>query len=560
MAARLRAPSTVEVAVLVSGTTSMGLEILAGRIVAPTFGSSIYTWGSIIGVFLTALSLGYYVGGRRAAHAEVSDLLRILLSAATFVAFLIVFGDGVVRATASLPLPPQYGALVPIAVLFGPPTYLLGFVSPYAAEFSDTERTGEASGNVYALGTMGSIVGAFATTFWLIPHLSVTAIALLFGVLQLAAAVRVAAPTYSRRAVASVGVVALLLAAAVAGSTAGASLKGDVVYQTQTPYQKLAVVDDGGTRTLYLGGYRHSAMDKNAPNDHVYTYTRYFHLPYLLNDSSEPIEDVLFVGGGGFTGPKAFQSRYDVDVDVVEIDPEVVRVAKRYFRLEPGANTSVHVADGRQFLRETDETYDLIVLDAYQRDKVPFQLTTREFFELAHSRLDDAGVLLANTIGAPTGPASQFVRAEYKTLDQVFSQVYAVRTSNRSAVQNVELVATKADEPVSKATLRERADNRAVGVRLDDAVRFLRYDLPTDGVPVLTDDRAPVDRLLDPLVGRRYVVEREDGNATVTDAALEPPGDRAVAAHQASVALPATTAPAGVDLRAGTATFSRGTP
>jgi spermidine synthase len=254
----------------------------------------------------------------------------------------------------------------------------------------------------------------------------------------------------------------------------------------------------------------------------VFTYTRYFHLPFLYADDPEEIDRVLFVGGGGFTGPKRFLEEYDVTVDVAEIDPEVVRVAKEYFRVEESDDLRIHAVGGRRFLDRTNHTYDLIVLDAYKKDKVPFQLTTVEFMRLASRHLDDDGILFANLIAAPSGPASRFYRAEYRTVSQVFGQVYSFPTAGSNFVQNVELVATKSEAPVSRATLLERNARRSIGIDLSAEIRNYRADTPTDDVPVLRDGNAPVDSLLEPAVGERYVVvqtepdDDDDGNETAT--------------------------------------------
>ncbi len=313
----------------------MGLEILAGRMIAPEFGSSIYTWGSIIGVFLTALSLGYYLGGQRAARrASRRRLVGLLVGTAGYVVIVIFAGDLLLRSAEIIPLPARFGSVPAVTLLFGPPTYFLGFISPYAAELSRKDTTGAASGYVYALGTIGSIVGAFGTTFALIPFLGVDAIAFLFGGLVLVTAGWLLAPEFPRRATIRAVIVALLLVGAVVSPSVGVSAEGQVVHQTQTPYQNLEVVDRGDVRTLFLDGQRHSAMDRSDPNRHVFEYTRYFHLPYLFANGTESIDRVLFVGGGGFTGPKQFDRRYNVTVDVVEIDRTVIDVAKRYFGVE----------------------------------------------------------------------------------------------------------------------------------------------------------------------------------------------------------------------------------
>ncbi|MFB6149545.1 MAG: spermidine synthase [Halobacteriales archaeon] len=490
----------------------MGLEILAGRIIAPAYGSSIYTWGSIIGVFLTALSLGYHIGGRRARLNATHDrITAILLFSAVFVALVIAFGDLIVRATGSIPLPARFASVLPVTILFGPPVYLLGFISPYAAELSRKQSAGAASGHVYALGTAGSIVGAFGTTFFLIPWLSIELIGLLFGGLLVGAAATMALPSIKTRTVGNAVVVGLLLVGAAVGSVHGATLEGDVVYETQTPYQQLRVVDADGVRTLYLGGQRHSAMDLDQPTRHVYDYTRYFHLPLLMRDD---IDRVLFIGGGGFTGPKIFAKQYNVTVDVAEIDPVVIRVAKQYFGVEESSRMRIINRDGRRYLQNTNRTYDLIILDAYQRDKVPFQLTTVEFMRLTSQHLDEEGILFANVIAAPSGSGSRFYRAEYKTMQQVFPRVYAFPTSNTGLVQNIELIATKNATRISQSTLYARNERRAIGIDLTGAISYYRTDVPTEDVPVLRDDNAPVDRLLEPMMGRRYIIEQNGSRST----------------------------------------------
>ena len=503
--ARLSKP---ELAVFVSGVASMGLEILAGRMIAPQFGSSIYTWGSIIGVFLAALSYGYWRGGKQAARMATNGrMARVFLLTAGYVAVLIVLGDLLVRGLATVPLPSRFASLPAITLLFGPPTYLLGYVSPYAAELSEKEGLGEASGHVYALGTIGSIVGAFATTFVLIPSLGVEEIAFVFGVLSVGTGAVLMRPGWTRENVAVTAFLLVVLVGALAGPALGLSVEGRVVYETQTPYQELQVVDRGDTRVLFLDGQKHSAMDPSDPNRHVFDYTRYFHLPLLLTDRDDEVENVLFVGGGGFTGPKRFANDYDARVDTVEIDPEVIRVAKAYFRLEESDQLNVYNADGREFLRETNRTYDVIVLDAYKKDKVPFQLTTKEFMELAKQRLDEDGVLLTNLISAPSGPASKFYRAEYKTIDSTFETVYTFPTVGGAVVQNVEVIATKNATRVSEGTLLARNDRRDIGIDLESEIRNYRDPPKTNDVPVLTDDYAPVDSLMDPMVGQQYVLQ-----------------------------------------------------
>ncbi|RQG90050.1 spermidine synthase [Natrarchaeobius halalkaliphilus] len=504
-------PTKPEIAVFVSGITSMGLEILAVRIVAPQFGSHIYTVGGILTVFLIALSLGYWQGGKRAAGATDRQMGWIMLATAVYVAVVVYASDLLLAQTSTLALPPRYASLPAVVALFGPPTYLLGFISPYAAELSSKQGTGEASGHVYALGTIGSIVGSAGTTFVLIPALTIEEIGLIFGLLLVATAVGLTLPSVSRKSVVASVFVALLLVVAAGSGPVAFDYRGDVVHETGTPHQQLEIVDDGDVRTMYLDGSRHSAIDLENPDRHVFAYTKYFHLPMLMAADEDDVERVLFVGGGGYTGPQDFEERYDVTVDVVEIDTEVTAAAEEYFGLETTDELDVHAADGRQFLQSTDEPYDLIVLDAYKHDQVPFHLTTVEFMELVSDRLSDDGILHANVVSSPSGAGSEFYHAQYRTMETVFPDVYSFRTSDSSAVQNVQLVATNDETGFTQADLAERNDARTLEVDLEEAVDNYMAgpgsELETDDAPVLRDDRGGVDGLLDPMLGQRYVIE-----------------------------------------------------
>jgi len=505
--------SVPERAVFTSGVASMAMEIVAGRMVTPAFGGSIYTWGSIIGVFLAALSAGYALGGRYAREYASRGTLAALLSVgALSVALIAVGGDAVIVAFEGIGVPARYAPILPVTALFGPPTFLLGLISPFAAELSDAESHGGASGRVYAVGTVGSIVGAFGATFALIPSFSVPVNGLLLAGLLLVGALSTA--DRSVETAASLGLALVVVTAAsgvvvydVSGNDACPNVGGEeVVVDTQTAYADLKVVDDRDVRTMYIGCVPQSATYTDGREGYVFGYAKYAHLPLLFQNDTER---ALFIGGGGFTIPQRYVAEYpDVTVDTVEIDPEVVRVAKKHFGLREGPRMNVHVGDGREFLAGTNRTYDVIVLDAFRADKVPFHLTTREFMELAASKLDADGVLVANIITARAGDGSAFGRAMVKTMNETFPRVYQFPTANTNALQNIELVATKSGERYTRSELRALADEKTVGVDLSGTFSRMRPagDVRTDDVPVLTDDYAPVDDLLARQAGDQYVI------------------------------------------------------
>jgi spermidine synthase len=497
-----------ETAVFASGVTSMGLEVLAGRIIAPVFGNSVYTWGGVLGVFMIALGAGYWLGGKRAeTRASEAALTKILIYSVITIGFIAALYEPIVQLSAFVPLPAIYAPIIPLTILFGPPTFLLGFISPYAAELSDARSTGEASGRVYSVGTIGSIVGAFATTYALIPFVSVLWIQVIFAGLLIVAAIAISYPP-SRGSLLRIATALVIVVAAV-GYTPAAVTSGTTVYETETPYQHLRIAEEDGVRTMYLNDHRQSAMYIDNRSGYVWNYTAYAHLPYLYR-SSDSINRVLVIGGGGFSVPKRFLAEYpNVTVDVVELDPEVVNAAKTHFNVSKSQRLNIHIGDGRRYLRNTNHTYDAIILDAYQKNNIPFHLTTAQFMGLVSERLDKRGVFVANVISSATGPKSRFMRSVFKTVQQTFpaTDIYPTGTAPR-AVQNVMVVATNGPD-MTQAELRQRSRRRSIGINLSQEVT--QYQGPatvtTTNVPILRDGKAPVNRLTAPLSDQPYVIQ-----------------------------------------------------
>lgn len=483
--------SKVEFAVAVSGVVSMGLEIVAGRVLAPRFGSTIYTWGSIIGISMLALSLGYLHGGRTSSSASVKDLERYLVYTSAYILFVLFAGESLLTASAGIPVDARYASIIPVTLLFGPPTYFLGYISPYAAQLSSKATKGEASGHFYAVGTAGSILGAFGTTFLLVPNFSVDTIYLMFGTLS------VLPVLFGSRDLKQLAPLIVVAAGFLALQTP--AVNDNVVYSDSTVYQELEVRDSAGVRTLYLDGQPQSAIYLNG-SGYPWGYLDYFHIPLALNNDTE---DVLFIGGGGFVGPQEFAER-GYDVDAVELDPGVVKAAENYFNLTESENLDVYTQDGRDFLQQTDQEYDVVYLDAYRKSKVPFHLTTKEFMELAYKKTGENGILMSNIISTTSGPGSKFAKSQSATMKEVYNSLYFFPTQNTDLAQNIELMAMKNDR-LRQEDLQRRVKSYEAR-NLSDEVSMLRQ-IDTSGAQILTDDYAPVDELLNPLLGRDYVID-----------------------------------------------------
>jgi spermidine synthase len=215
---------------------------------------------------------------------------------------------------------------------------------------------------------------------------------------------------------------------------------------------------------------------------------------------------VLFIGGGGFTGPKAFLRDYpNVTVDVAEIDPEVVRVAEQYFAVN-ASNPRLHIYidDGRVFLQGSKQRYDLIVLDAYSRSYVPFHLMTLEFFKLVDSHLTSNGIVISNLISGTTSSNDQLLTAETTTMNQIFPNVYtfAVQGASDTDPQNVIIVATLSTHHLGVTDFEELASTSTI-VKIPEMNDYLfnYFTLNGTNAPILTDNYAPVETMLSPISG-----------------------------------------------------------
>ncbi len=506
MLQKIRSEAGLRVQVFVSGFGVIALELLGSRLVTPVFGNSTSTWGSLIGVVLAGLAGGYRIGGKLADRSPTRVRFSTIVFTGGILVVLVPFiAPSALALSLSLGLGDQYGPLLATTLILGLPTFILGMTSPFAIKISaeKLESVGNVAGNLYSISTLGSIAGTFGTVFVLMPLWDVRSIIFGLGVTLMVVAVI----WLPRSSIVVVALIALILTtSATATVTRLVARSGSVVYEKQTPYSTLDVVDLGAQRTLYLNGLPQSAMDLTNTTRLVYPYTTFFNLGFLLNPD---VKDVLFVGGGGFSGPKYFLATYPrVHVDVAEIDPDVIETARKYFAVNPDPRLSMFNEDGRLYLAETGKIYDLILLDAYAKTYVPFHLLTREFMQLLYSHLSPNGVVISNLIGSLVGDTSDLLRAAYKTASTVFTNS-AVFATQRFAgfVQNVMLVYGKASSPPLASLV-----NSTTGASAKYYLDYLYRDhVIVDDVPVLTDNYAPVETLLNPVTGRPYVLEQQVG-------------------------------------------------
>jgi spermidine synthase len=485
--------------VFISSGCIMILELVAGRMIAPHVGSSLYTWTSIIGVVLAGIMVGNYLGGRFADRWASLRFLGGVYLLAALTSLVALWVDRLGRVT-----PNDWSILVEIvaitAAMFFVPCTILGMISPIVAKLavSDLAKTGSTVGKIYAAGALGSIVGTFATGFVLISWFGTYTI--IWGVALVLAALGVMFLLGARWQ-------AALLALALVGGVAW--LATDQGWRTspcvrETNYYCIKTYEenqaDEPVRLLVLDHLVHSYVSLTNPKALVYPYEKIYAEMAEYRTRAKNAPDVLMIGGGGYTFARYMQATYPhTEMHVVEIDPGVTQFAYDELALPRAMKIVTSNEDARTFFARpptAGRRYDLILGDAFNHFSVPYHLTTKEFNERVRAWLADDGLYVINIIDGPYG---EFVRAYDHTLRQTFKHVYiaegnrAWREASRSMFV---LIAT--DQPLDMALVAacDGGDGDALTARtLADAAELERLQTEAPLI-TLTDQYVPVDQML----------------------------------------------------------------
>jgi MFS family permease len=490
------------VALLASSAASMALEIIAGRALAPYVGMSLYTWTSIIAVVLAGLTLGHWIGGRAAdATRRPARLAGLILIAAA------------IAAAVSLPLlrlaaPLAEGAdpLTRIAALamsaFFAPSLAAGTLSPIltkmALDAAPADRQGAVLGTMFALGAGGAILGTLLSGLVLIAWIgtagSVLVVAGCYALL--------APPLLAGRAGAAA--VALLLAAGGLAGWRGLPAAFASPCLSESAYYCIRVDDTEMSgrpaRVMALDHLAHGVNDRAEP--------RLLLSPYLaLVDEAArarfpgPALSAFFVGGGAYTLPRAWAAQYPgARLTVAEIDPEVTRIAAERLWFAPDARTTILHADGRRALQTlpAEARFDVIFGDAFHDISVPQHLVSDEFNAEVARRLSPHGIYALNAIDRLREP--RFALSLAITLRRRFGSVEMwldaaeLRPDEGRATWIILASATGSGRQDWQAT--RGVPRTWVQVPIDEVLA----QMAPGAVVALSDDFAPVDRLLAPML------------------------------------------------------------
>lgn len=486
----------LEIIVFICGAVVMILQLVGSRVLAPYVGTSIVVWTSLIGIILGSLSLGYWWGGRLSDKTpNYRTFSLIIFGAAILIGAVTFVKTPVLEFLRQIIWSIHLNAMAATAILFAPPSVMLGMISPYAVRLKirDLSTTGTTVGTLYAVSTSGSIAGTFLAGFVLIAMLGSTNILYLLALILVGTSIL----AYTRGLLAVKIVAMLILLVGMIAANAQASLQRqagfvdiDTQYNRIWIYTSIDEETERHTRVLVTNPEEtQSAMYLDGDDDLVLRYTRFYRLVHHFMPEARR---ALMIGGAGYSYPKEFLKRFrHATMEVVEIDPKMTELARRYFNLEDDARLVIHHEDGRTFLNRGMGPYDVIFGDAFTSFySIPYQLTTLEAVRRMHGLLQEEGVVLINIISAIEGDKGKFLRAQYATFRQVFPDVLLFPVNDRHdgmSMQNIMLVALKSGR-------RYPATNPDAEISDYLSYRWQK-EVPGD-MPLLKDEFAPVDNYI----------------------------------------------------------------
>ena len=497
-------------ALFVAAAGSLVLEIVAGRLLAPYVGMSLYTWTSIIAVVLAGLSLGHLIGGHL-AQRDHKGCLTVLVWAFGLAGLFSLASLLLIRWLSGPILGAGFGPLASIvllaAALFLLPVLFAGIVSPVLTRLAldlAPDARGRVLGQMYALGALGSIAGTLATGFLFISWIGST-----YTVVSVAAGYLLTAfllaldPSQAARRIPAIGL--LSLAALIVGGGAFAKGALEAPCRTESDYYCIRVIDftfETGrpSAAMVLDHLGHGINDRDDPTR---LHSSYIELTdrligFRLADPERLA--AFFIGGGAYTLPRALAAKYpEADLLVAEIDPAVTRVAREDLWLAKSPGLRIVHRDARAALQamKPEPRFDLVLGDAFHDISVPAHLVTGEFAGAVAARLRPGGLYIINIVDGLGTP--RFLMSVVRTLKSRFEAVEVWADAEQISLnQRVTYVVVASDRPTETSRLVSPRDEGPLWLRWppDDLAARVAASDP----PILSDDYAPVDRLLFPVL------------------------------------------------------------
>ncbi len=507
----------------VASFCTLVIEIVAGRILAPFVGVSIYTWTSIIGVILAGISIGAYFGGKLADRFPSRRTLSVLLLLSGLTALTIVPLTNLL-ASYRFPFSLMMRIFVVTSIIFFLPSSILGTISPVVVKLAlrNLENAGGVVGKIYAFSTLGAIIGTYVTGFFLISWMGTRNIVFTTGVILLLSAL-IVSPIFNRGLYRFFFLAILIIGLFFCYKFLyRLELRDDVYFYKESDYYTIKLCksksSDGKTEleALVLDNLIHSYVCKDNPLHIEYEYERIYadvlRWRYKKNEKFK----TLTIGGGGYTFPRYMEVYYpNAQIDVVEIDPEVTKVVYQHLGLPKDTRIRTYNTDGRWYVMNCNERYDVIFLDAYNDLTVPYHLTTKEFLTQIKGIMTEDGILLSNIID--NFQKGEFLPSYIKTLKEVFGEDRVFLLSVSPNFENLRIstfivLATNCKmnlEAFNRYVTARRHKGKATTVVVPDYL--VERMMKGKRIVTLRDDYAPVDNLIAPVFEERFGYNRKEG-------------------------------------------------
>jgi MFS family permease len=474
------APAVAAFLVFLASGAVLVLEILGLRLLAPYVGLTLESTTAIIGVTLAGIAAGAALGGRAADRLSPRPLLAGLLMAG---GVLTLLATAIVRWIGPAAQDAGIGILGVALVALLPPAAVLSAVTPCVArlQLQDLSASGTIVGRLSAWATAGALSGTFVTGFVLVPLLPASTSLLVVGATLVLTGLAVGIGTAGQTSGQAAAVTVLALVSGLTTLAAAAPCHAETTYHCA---RVKADPNRSSGRELVLEDLSHSYVDLDDPLHLEFDYTRWIGDAIDgLGPERAPL-DAVFVGGGGFTLPRYLAAtRPGSRSRVLEVDGELVDLARERLGLRTSEHLRVTVGDARLTLRDMPTgSVDLVVGDAFSSHAVPWHLATAEWVADIRRVLRPAGLYAVNVIDEPP---LNLMRAQAATLLDAFADVRLVA---RPGPAGGNLVLLASDRP-----LGARVGSTARGARIFERDALSRL---AAGADVLRDDRAPADQLL----------------------------------------------------------------
>lgn len=423
---RIKTPiNKLELVALISGFVLMVFELAGARILAPSIGSSTYVWTSVIGVIIAALSLGYFAGGKFAdMRGYLIDVVRLTLLSSIFITLTIVLYKDVILWVVDAIADPRLQGVVASLILFAPASFVLGTISPYLAKLNVTslKTTGRSVASLSALNSIGGIIGTFTAGFFLFgfigSHETLSFVSLLMLLVSW-----IIRPELEWRIRLFLTIAVLVIVGFSFQRTEGLSF--------DTPTAHYTVTDTStGFRQLKTGPHgAQSIVNLKDKSSLASWYTQQLDLAVTHAPQKK---NILMLGGGALTLPQHLANKYpESHIDVVEIDPELASIARRYFGYKDPGNVSLIFTDARTYVNQTKKQYDIILVDVYGDMEVPFVFLTQEYGDRIKEITRPAGIVAVNMIAGMRGKCFRWLQALDAPYRAHFtSAVYLIESSD----------------------------------------------------------------------------------------------------------------------------------